>query len=97
MKGNVSLNESQDWGIQPKGEPGSEGPLGRPPLSRIDGAPGNPLGSEPRCQRVECRSDLVQLANAGGIDCAYAQPASAASLDELLAFEQLQGMADRLA
>ena len=58
---------------------------------------GDPLGGKPGCQRIEGRSDLVKLANAGGVDRADGQPASAALLDEFLLLEQLQSMADRLA
>jgi hypothetical protein len=97
MKRNISLDQGQDRRIRAKGEPGREGPLRRPPLSRVDDTLGNPLGSEPGCQRIERRADLVELANHGGIDCADGQPTSAVFLDEFLLFEQLQGMADRLA
>ncbi len=38
MKGNISLNERQDRNIRSKREPGCEGPLRRPPLSRVDDA-----------------------------------------------------------
>ena len=97
MKRNISLDEGQDRRIRPKGEPGREGPLRRPPLSRVDDTLGNPLGSEPGCQSIKRRSDLVELSNAGGIDCADRQSAPAAFLDEFLLFEQLQGMTNRLA
>ncbi len=97
MKRNVSLNEGQDRGIRTEREPGCEGPLRHPPLGQVDHTLGNPLGSKPGCQRIKRRSDLVKLANAGGIDRADGQPASAVFLDEFLLLEQLQGMADRLA
>ncbi len=97
MKGNVSLDEGQDRSTRPQGEPGCEGPLRRPPLGHVDHTLGNPLGSKPGRQRIERRSDLVKLANAGGIDRAHGQSASTAFLDEFLLLEQLQGMADRLA
>ena len=44
-------------------------------LGRVDDMLGNPLGSEPGGQRIECRSDLIELANCGGIDRGDDQPA----------------------
>ena len=97
VKRNIGLNEGQNRRIRPKREPGGEGALSGPPRRRIDLAFGDPLGSQPRCQCIERSSDLVKLANGGGVDCADGQPASAVFLDELLLLEHPQSMADRLA
>ena len=97
MKRNVSLDEGQDRCIRTKGEPGCEGPLCRATLCCVSDPLGNPLGSEPGCQNIKRRSDLVELSNAGGIDGGDGQPASAVFLYEFLLLEQLQGMANRLA
>ena len=96
VKRNIGLNEGQNRRIRTKGEPSGEGALSGPPRRRIDLALGDPLGRQPRRQCIERSSDLVKLANGGGVDCADGQPASAAFLDELLLFEQLQGVTDRL-
>ena len=97
MKGNISLDEGQDRSVRSKGEPRRERQLRRPSLNRVDDALGNPLGGKPGCQRVQRRSDLVELANVSGIYRADGQSASTVFLDEFLLLEQLQGMTDRLA
>ena len=96
VKRSIGLNEGQNRRIRPKGEPGCEGALSGPPRRRIDLALGDPLGSKPRRQCIERSSDLVKLANSGGVDCGDGQPASAVFFDELLLLEQLQGVTDRL-